>query len=373
MAPQTHWKGSYYDGCSLVPQNASITVESTGLTLHIASDKTLFWPYCELRQTQGRYSGEEVRLERGTGLSEALVIPNANILVAIHHLGGQQAQHFHHPGTRLRRVYWTVAAALAALPIIYGIFTWGIPALAKPITAAIPISWENQLGKFVQQEFTDEEHLCENSKLTETLDLVMARLIAPINNPPYKFHVTVVDDPLVNAMAAPGGYLIVFRGLVQDTDTPEELAGVLAHEIQHVLLRHSMHLIVQHVSMAFVIAALSGDASGMISYGLQAAQTLQTLSYGREAENQADEQGLRLLQQAAVNPEGMIAFFDKLSEHEGDTSPLRYLSTHPPTTERRDHLQHLASSQTGPYQKFSFDQDWETIRDLCNPQPTERQ
>ena len=368
MATQTHWKGSYYDGQSLVPQHTSVSVEPTGLTLHLSSSASHFWPYSELRQTQGRYSGEEVRLERGTGIGETLVIPNANILLAIHRVGGKDASHFHHPSTRRKRVYWTIAAALAALPIIYVIFTWGVPSLAKPITAAIPISWETQLGQFVQEEFTDEEPLCENPKLADTLDVMMTRLMTPLETIPYSFHLTVVDSSMVNAMAAPGGYLILFRGLLQDTESPEELAGVLAHEIQHVMLRHSMHLIVRHVSMAFVIAALSGDASGMLSYGLQAAQTLQTLAYGREAENEADEQGLELLQRAGIDPSGMIAFFDKLSQEQEETSPFQYFSTHPPTTERRDHLQELASAHSVPYQKFSFGQDWETIRDLCNPQ-----
>ncbi len=366
MATPTSWNGSYYDGQSLVPQNVSIAVEATGLTVHLTSGASQFWAYSEIRQTQGRYSGEEVRFERGKGIGETLVIPNANILLAIHQIGRNEAAHFHHPGTRHKRVYWTIAAAIAALPIIYGIFTWGVPSLAKPITATIPVTWETQLGQFVQQEFTDEEQLCKHSLLTDTLDVMMARLITPLHTIPYTFHITVVDNSTINAMAAPGGYLIVFRGLLQDTESPEELAGVLAHEIQHVMLRHSMHLIVQHVSMAFVIAALSGDASGMLSYGLQAAQTLQTLSYGREAENQADEQGLALLQQAGINPSGMIAFFDKLTQEEEETSAFRYFSTHPPTTQRRDHLQTLAASHSSPYQNFSFAQDWEIIRNLCN-------
>ncbi len=367
MTTQTNWQGSYYDGHSLVPHSVPITVEPTGLTFLVQSSKTQSWPYSEIQQTQGRYSGEEVRLERGNGISEILVIPNANILLAIHRIGGEEARHFHHPGTRHKRVYWTIAAALAAFPIIYGIFTWGVPSLAGPITAAIPISWETKLGQFIQQEFTDNEDVCENKELTENIESIMAKLLMPIKDRPYKFELTIIDSPMVNAMAAPGGYLIVFRGLLQDTQSPEELAGVLAHEVQHVLLRHGMRLIVRHLSMAVIIAALSGDASGMLSYGLQAAQTLQALSYSREAENQADEQGLALLQQASINPEGMMSFFEKLG-HEQDeerTSPLRYFSTHPPTTERRRHLEELASEEPKDYQKFSFGKDWETLRNLC--------
>ena len=369
MTKQTTWNGSYYDGRSLAPQPVSITIEPTVLTFQPISGTTQQWPYSELQQTQGRYSGEEVRLERGTGLCETLVIPNANILLAIHRIGGEEASHFHHPGIRRARVFWTMAAALAALPIIYAIFTWGVPSLAGPITAAIPLSWETQLGQFVQQEFSEEESVCKNSELAETMNSIMSRLITPMIDRSYEFHVTVMDNPRVNAMAAPGGYLIVFRGLLQDTETPEELAGVLAHEVQHVILRHGMRLIVQHVSMAFIVAALSGDASGMLSYGLQAAQTLQTLSYSREAEVQADERGLALLEQAGINPEGMMSFFEKLGKEQEDTSPFRYFSTHPPTNTRRQHLEDLASAHSTHYQAFTFTQKWETLRNLCHAQP----
>ena len=373
MTTQTTWKGTFYDGRSLIPQVASILVEPTGLTIQLASEIPFHWSYSEIQQTQGRYTGEEVRLEHGTGLSETLVIPNANFLLAIHQIGRDEASHFHHPGTRRRQVYWTVAAALSALPIVYAIFTWGVPSLAGPITAAIPISWEEKLGQFVQQEFTKEDEVCQNREMNEAIASIMDKLLRPMNERPYQFQVTVVDSPMVNAMAAPGGYLIVFRGLLQDTDSPEELAGVLAHEIQHVMLRHGMRLIVQHVSMAFIIAALSGDASGMLSYGFQAAQTLQALSYSREAENQADEQGLALLQQAGINPEGMMSFFEKLGEDEEDSSPFRYFSTHPPTTERRNHLEDLASANPMEYRKFSVGQDWEITRDLCGTESGENE
>ncbi len=367
MNTQIDWNGSYYDGRSLTPHPTSITVQPTGLTFLAPSGQATCWTYSELRQTQGRYAGEEVRLERGAGISETLVIPNANILLAIHEIGGDHAHHFHHPGTRRKRVYWTIAAALATFPIIYGILTWGVPSLAEPITAAIPVSWETQLGQFVQQEFTGKKDLCQNRILTENIESIMTTLLLPIENRLYTFELTIVDSPVVNAMAAPGGYLIIFRGLLQDTENPEELAGVLAHEIQHVMLRHGLQLIVRHLSIAVIIAALSGDVSGMLSYGLQAAQTLQALSYSREAEHQADEQGLALLKQAGINPKGMMSFFKKLGQKEdaGEESPLRYFSTHPPTAERRQHLELLISSHPMKYQEFSLSQDWETLRDLC--------
>ena len=365
MAHPTEWKGSYYDGRTVVPQHVTITIDPVSLILHFADGTTTTWNYQELRQTQGRYSGEEVRFERGTGIGETLVVPSANILLAIHAQGGLSAGHFHHPGTRRTRMYWTLFAAFASIPIIYGIFTWGIPWLARPITAAIPLSWEEQLGQFIQQKFTAEEGVCNNPKLIQAVESILTTLTNPIETLPYKFQVTVVDSPVVNAMAAPGGYVIVFRGLLQDTDSPEEFAGVLAHEIQHVLLRHTMHLIVRHVSTAFIIAALSGDASGMVSYALQAAQTLQTLSYSRNAEDQADEQGYQLLQQARINPEGMLTFFAKLGKEHPEDTVFRYLSTHPATKDRLAHLRGLIPSASIIYQTFPFQSEWSDIKTLC--------
>jgi len=365
MAYPTEWKGSYYDGQSLVPQHVTITVEPVSLNLYFADGTTKIWPYQELRQTQGRYSGEEVRFERGSGIGETLVVPSANMLLAIHEYGGSHAGHFHHPDRRRTRVYWTAFAALASLPIIYGIFTWGIPWLARPITAAIPLSWEIQLGQFIQQEVTTGKPVCNNPKLIHAVESIVTALTDALDAPPYRFQVTVVDSPVVNAMAAPGGYVLVFRGLLQDTASPEEFAGVLAHEIQHVLLRHTMHLIVRHVSMAFIIAALSGDASGMVSYALQAAQTLQTLSYSRDAEDQADEQGFQLLQQAGINPEGMLTFFAKLGNEQPADGVLRYISTHPATQDRLAHLKTLLPPGSTTYRTFPFQSEWSAINALC--------
>lgn len=365
MAYPTEWKGSYYDGQSAVPQHVTISVTAVGLSLHFADHRTTTWNYHELRQTQGRYSGEEVRFERGTGIGETLVIPSPKILLAIHEHGGSHVGHFYHPGTQRTRVGWTVLAALASIPIMYAVFIWGIPSLARPITAAIPLSWEIQLGQFVQEEVTAGKPVCNNPKLIHAVESILTALTNSIDRLPYQFQVTVVDSPVVNAMAAPGGYVMVFRGLLQDAASPEEFAGVLAHEIQHILLRHTMHLIVRHVSMAFVIAALSGDASGMVAYALQAAQTLQTLSYSRDAEDQADEQGFQLLQQAKINPEGMITFFAKLGKEQPANDVLRYLSTHPATQDRLAHMKSLLPPASMTYRTFPFQSEWSDIQTYC--------
>ena len=366
MAPQLQWKGTYYDGQSAVPQHVTITVQPTGLHILTNSGTSFWWPYRDLKQTQGRYSGEEVRLERGIGICETLVIPNAGILRAMHRIGSDKVRHLHNPSNKSKRLIFTILAGVIIIPMLWAMVTWGIPWLAGPVTAFIPVSWERQLGQFIAKEIAPPETQCQDPQLQAALGTIEGTLSQPLQSNPYTFTIRVVDDSTFNALAAPGGNIIVFRGLLKETDSPEELAGVIAHEMQHILLRHGMRMLVQQISMAFAVAALSGDASGIMTFGLQAAHTLQTLSYSRGAEEQADEQGLQLLLHAGVDPTGMITFFDNLKDKHEPLPLSQYLSTHPSAVERMSRLSALSEKnprqQTTPLLPRA---EWSQIRELC--------
>ena len=115
----------------------------------------------------------------------------------------------------------------------------------------------------------------------------------------------------------------------------EELAGVLAHEMQHVLKRHATRALIQHVSTGLLLAALSGDVTGPLAYGAQSAQVLGQLQYSRRAEAEADAEGIKMVLAAKIDPAGTIRFFDELSRRDKQPrSVLRYLSTHPSTGDR---------------------------------------
>ena len=366
MAIKSEWNGTYYDGRSAVPHHVTVTLQPNRLQIRTNAGTTYSWPYNELKQTQGRYSGEEVRLERGTGICETLVVPDDDILRAIHRVAQEKVGHLHNPANTHTRLMFTVLAGVVSIPMFWGIITWGIPWLATPITALIPVTWERQLGQFIANEIAPPEKQCQDPQLREALETIAETLSQPLQATPYTFTITVVDNPAFNALAAPGGNILVFRGLLKGTHTPEELAGVLAHEMQHILLRHGMRMLVQQISMAFAVAALSGDASGIMTFGLQAAHTLQTLSYSRGAEEQADEQGLHLLLRAKLDPKGMIAFFDNLKDRHQPGPLSQYLSTHPSAEERMSRLKAFAeknpSQQSHPLLQQS---DWSQIRELC--------
>ena len=144
-----------------------------------------------------------------------------------------------------------------------------------------------------------------------------------------------MNSPEVNAFAAPGGYIVLFQGLLQQTETPEELAGVLAHEIQHILHRHGTRALLHHFSTELFFTLLAGEASGLVAFGLEGAKVLSTFQYSRGNEEQADTEGMHMLGAAEIDPRGMITFFELLQQQENNTPDfLQYLSTHPHTADR---------------------------------------
>ena len=382
MRTRTDWRGDYLDGRTPQVWPADLRLMGAGVEV-TAAGRTVFWPYAEIRQTQGRYAGEEVRLERTTGLHEALIVRDRDFLVSLRQAAPRFGARLHEPGRRSLRLGLTVAAGLAVIAVGAALYLWGIPLFATAIAAQVPVAWEEQLGAAVVREIAPAADRCADAGRQQRIDAVAARLAAALPGPPrYRFRVLVDRDEMVNAMAAPGGFIIVFRGLLEQTESAEELAGVLAHEMEHVVHRHVTRMIVQHASTGLLVAALTGDVTGVMAYGLESARVLGALRYGRRAEEEADHEGLRLLLAAGVDPAGMIRFFERL-EATGKAGPagLRYLSSHPRLAERVARLKAelpqagqpgaVGNRPAAAPAKLLPDYDWTDIRRIC-PAPAKR-
>ena len=178
----------------------------------------------------------------------------------------------------------------------------------------------------------------------------------------------MTDSPDVNAFALPGGYIFVNYGLIEKAATPEEVAGVLAHEIQHVLKRHGLKNVVGRAGLGLILGLLLGDLEGLGGLIIGASSELAALSFSREQEEEADALGLELLYAANIDPSGLPSFFEKLSaeqESKGTALPS-FLSTHPDTTERiRVLTAEIESRGQGEGRQFTF--SWEAAKAGCSP------
>jgi predicted Zn-dependent protease len=362
---RTDWKGSYLDGRTAARQPATIRLMREGLEITPEGAGTRFWPYREMRQTQGSYAGEEVRLERGGELPETLLIPDAAFLESLHEATPHVGLRFHDPRRRSARLRWTIVAAGGVLAATAAIYLWGIPLLASLVTPHVPVAWEEALGRSAVSYLAPPGRRCTDPALGAAMDAIVARLLAAGPPSPYTMRVYVVNRPVVNALAAPGGHVVIFHGLLERAGTPEELAGVMAHELQHILRRHSTRAVIQGVGTGLLLVALTGDVTGPLAYGLETARALGELRYSRRAEEEADAEGMKMLLAARVDPAGMIAFFEKIQKEEGTPlQALSYLSSHPMPAERIARLRSLAATTPTP-ERLLPDVDWPALTKRC--------
>src|SRR5262245_4218580 len=175
---QYEWRAYYLDGQTAIRHPASVRLMREGVEVGTPGGWTRFWPYAELRQTQGFYEGEEVRLERGGELSEALLIPGEGFLVSLKAAPPQCRGRFHDPSKRRDRVRLTFVAPVAVIGITGALYLWGIPALSALAAPRVPVAWEERLGRSAMEYLAPHDLICLDPKRQEALDAIVARLAA---------------------------------------------------------------------------------------------------------------------------------------------------------------------------------------------------
>ncbi len=263
----------------------------------------------------------------------------------------RRARHSH-------RVLWGSAVGVV---VGLGLMVWfGSDLIVEWAVARIPVQWEQKLGETVYQDFLSKETVLKEGPAVSAVQEMTQRMTAKIPNNPYTFQVSVVQSPMVNAFALPGGYVVVFTGLMKKAESGEEVAGVLSHELNHVLQRHGMERLVKMMGLAAVVSILVGDQQGLIGLARQRGLELATLKFGREQETEADVTGIRLLSDARIAPDGMIRFFERLSEK--DKERVELFSTHPMSAARAERLKtELAALPKQTPEPFTF--EWKQVQD----------
>jgi Zn-dependent protease with chaperone function len=365
---QITWQGYYLDGKTADKQPVEIQLLHEGLKITTKTRAVFLWPYREIRQTQGFYRDEAVQLERGGKIPEILLIQDHKFLTSLHSFTPKAAKRFHNPALRGLRLRLTIYAAFGIIAFGVFFYIWGIPLLAKTITPHIPIEWEKGMGESILSMVAPVEIRCTDKELQQAVDEIVTRLSAA-DPGPYFFKVFVVKSPIFNAVALPGGNVVVFGGLLEKAESPESLAAVLAHEMQHIKKRHITKRIIEDSSTGLIISAVSGDVTGSMLYGMKIARNLAMLSYSRQDEEEADDGGMKMLLAANLDPQAMISFFEIMKEKNSKFQIPQYLSTHPDLDERISRLKTIiAETKTSPhtYTKLVAGNNWKQLKKRCS-------
>ncbi|MDP9193992.1 MAG: M48 family metallopeptidase [Acidobacteriota bacterium] len=203
----------------------------------------------------------------------------------------------------------------------------------------ISIEEEWQLGNQLSQDIAKQVRLnndpAVNAYVRNMGQRIVAQAAPPFNQLPWNFH--VVQDDTINAFAVPGGHVYVHTGLIKNANDASQLAGVLAHEISHVLARHSTEQLSRQYGLSVIAGAVLGQNPGALSQiAAQIVAGGALARFSREAEREADNIGIQAMAAAGYNPSGMAAMFEVLlAQREGQPGRLeQFFSTHPLTEER---------------------------------------
>lgn len=208
----------------------------------------------------------------------------------------------------------------------------------KPGMNAFSPQQDIALGKHAAQEVEQKMPLCNAPKVDAYLTKLGNLLVEHLNTNgvvyPWEFH--CVNDKSINAFALPGGYVFVNRGAIEAADNEAQLAGVMAHELSHVALRHGTNQATkaQYAQLGSgilgVAGSILGSTAGSAAAGVgQLAFGSVLLKYSRGAETQADVMGTQVLYDSGYDPRAMAAFFENLSAQTRGKNPPEFFSDHP--------------------------------------------
>ncbi len=235
---------------------------------------------------------------------------------------------------------WRFGMKAIVLPLI--LFIWSCitnPVTGKKELMLISEADEIAMGAQVHQGLEIEYGFYGDPELTAYIRAVGERLLPGVHRPHLKYHFHILDTPVQNAFAAPGGYIYITRGLLAMINSEAELAVVLGHELGHVNARHSARTLSRNMlfGIGLVLAGELNEDIRKATPVIEIATALLFLKYSRSDEYQADELGVTYARQARYNPGAMIDFFsslEQLSDMSGGGGLPNFLSTHPLTPKR---------------------------------------
>jgi Zn-dependent protease with chaperone function len=362
----------YFDGTCSARNDVVVEAGTAGLRI-FSSDRRLLdeWLYAELRR-QAAPDGV-LRLGRhGETLLARLEVRDAALASAIE----DRAVTLDRGGAaerRLRRKVVILSLAAVVSLILTAII--GVPVLATRLTPLVPIAFEQKLGNAVDSQIRaalDTKHLgsafvCGSGPSGVAGQAALDKLVDELKAAaalPYPLHVDVVRRTDFNAFALPGGHIYAFQGLIDRAQSPDEVAGVLAHEIGHVAHRDGTRTVLQATGLSFLFGMMLGDFVGGGAVVI-AAKTVLRSSYSRQAEASADAYSVVLMRKVGGDPRSLVTILARVMADKDEG--IKILADHPDTKDRIVAID--AAEPTLATTPLLGAADWAALKQICAPLP----
>ncbi|MEM6971821.1 MAG: M48 family metallopeptidase [Pseudomonadota bacterium] len=359
--------GRYFDGESARSQEVIIGFGKRSIVIFQHGDQAIaHWPLGALRATRGGGIGE-LTLMPGHDSDEQLVIDDPTMIGIIKKVCPDLYRKPRGGAGMRKAVVWAGLASGSVAAIIFVL----IPAMAVQLAPLIPYERERAMGDATMEQLSTimargsrfDDGICDGPRGLAALEKMTARL-EPHSNIDRPIQVDVIDASIPNAFAAPGGRMALTRGLLSMAETPEEVAGVLAHEMGHDLHRDPMVGLLRQAGSTGVLSMLIGDVVGAGIFATVGDAAIYA-SYSQMQERRADDEAIRILQEAELPTRPFGEFFERLREESGETpSVLQFLSTHPTSQSRAEKV--LSLEDRTNYTPVLTDSEWVALQNVCS-------
>ncbi len=357
----TRYPAQFFDGQTAASRDVAVELLVDAIIITDDRKQIARWTYSGLDAATPVRSGQPLRLKHKINPTSRLIVPagfsETQILSRAPHLKGG-----FDPASALK-----FTAVVASGLILFAATGYALLNLApQKVAAVMPAEWRDRLADQAERTFIKDAKQCTDAAGTRALSALAGRVAAASSDTP-DFSVRVFDMPFINAFALPGGRIVVTGKLIKAADSPEEVAGVIAHELGHTAHLHPEASLIRAIGLQLLVNVATGGTSNDTLGGF--AGLLAILQYSRNAEREADDYAVSLMTKGAIDPKGLRHFFEKLSKKEwklltGNLETLSdMLSTHPGTQERIEFIKPLPP---GKAKQVIPDGIWKQLKKICS-------
>lgn len=348
----------YFNGYSIQPQQVELSVQEHALLI-TTPEESVEWPYEIITIIESSTKNSPCTIGNQNIKDARIIFTSSELyLTLLKHISQKNIQVSH-----VEYSWKKLSLVILLIIFIVGGLILGLPYFSQPISKIIPHEWDKQLGNHVVSKISMGKKECINEKGKAALQKMVDRLSMP-QHPEHPFEVRVFDFDEINAFTAPGYHIVIMKGLIDSASSPDEVAGVLAHEMAHALLHHPTSGLISQAGLKIIIASTFGDFPEI---GL----SLVNFKYSRTNEFDADRLGVKILNDAHLSADGLTRFFETIVENYGEMDTFsKYFSTHPPGQERMQKVFSLNKMKNT--QPVLTEKEFNDLRNICRKKEAEK-
>jgi Peptidase family M48 len=347
----------YFDGATSRRRLVTLAFKDQ-LELHEPPDTTTRWSYDDIRRADGPAGILRVSCVSAPALAR-LEIRDAAVAAELAARCPRLDENI--PGRHGvgAIIGWSLAAAVSIVAVV----VFGVPLAADRLAPFVPAPLERRLGDVAEGQvkvmFGDKT--CTNAAGQAAFNKLMTALREAAGMDT-SIKSAVLLTPIPNAFALPGAKVYLLNGLLAKAENPDEIAGVLAHELGHLRHRDATRNLIYNGGTSFLIGLLFGDITGSGAL-IFASRSLVTLSYSREAEYNADTFAIDVMHRLGRSPKPMGELMYRVTGKQVDKS-LSILSNHPLTEDRLKRMSEEDRPPSGP--PLLTPEEWTSLKAICN-------